>query len=141
MMRVLALGNDAQFRALCDRVIARPALAADARFQRNRERVHNREILVPTIEQIFHCERSHNTSPGRVIWEREYSQPWEHQMRKMLWFVILAALILAGVAGWATRLEGARSDQVVAPAGTTQIDPLRDMSTAKELPSRRHDLY
>jgi len=61
-----------------------------------------------------------------------------HQMTKMKWYVIVAALILIGVGGW---VKGARSVQVVAPASTTQFDTLRAMSTAKELPSPQYDLY
>ena len=60
-------------------------------------------------------------------------------MRKMQWFVIVAALVLAaGVGGW---VKGARSVHSVAPATATQFDTLRAMSTAKDLPSPQYDLY
>jgi len=49
----LAVGNDAQFRTLCERVIGRPELATDPRFQRNRDRVQNREVLVPLLVEIL----------------------------------------------------------------------------------------
>lgn len=49
----LAVGNDSQFRALCQHVIGQPALAEDARFATNRERVLNREILIPRLEKVF----------------------------------------------------------------------------------------
>jgi crotonobetainyl-CoA:carnitine CoA-transferase CaiB-like acyl-CoA transferase len=46
---VLAVGNDRQFRALCEKVIDQPELADDARFARNAHRVTNRDALVPLI--------------------------------------------------------------------------------------------
>jgi len=49
---VLAVGNDAQFSAFC-RVAKRPELARDPRFAANPERVRNREILVPLVEEIL----------------------------------------------------------------------------------------
>ncbi len=49
----LAVGNDRQFRALCDRVIDRPELSADARFATARGRAANREALVPVLVEIF----------------------------------------------------------------------------------------
>lgn len=49
----LAVGNDSQFRALCQRVIARPELAQDPLYATNRERVHNRETLIPLLEALF----------------------------------------------------------------------------------------
>jgi crotonobetainyl-CoA:carnitine CoA-transferase CaiB-like acyl-CoA transferase len=50
---VLAVGNDRQFRALCENVIARPDLADDDRFARNAGRVANREVLVPLIAEAL----------------------------------------------------------------------------------------
>jgi crotonobetainyl-CoA:carnitine CoA-transferase CaiB-like acyl-CoA transferase len=49
----LAVGNDAQFRTLCERVIGRPELASNPRFHRNRDRVRNREALVPLLIEIL----------------------------------------------------------------------------------------
>ena len=46
---VIAVGNDGQFRALCD-VLALPALATDLRFATNAARVTNREALVVALE-------------------------------------------------------------------------------------------
>ena len=49
---VLAVGNDDQFRRLCE-VLGRPALAADERFRTNQDRVRNgsalREALAPLL--------------------------------------------------------------------------------------------
>jgi crotonobetainyl-CoA:carnitine CoA-transferase CaiB-like acyl-CoA transferase len=50
---VLAVGNDRQFRALCEQVIARPELADDARFAGNADRVTNREALVPLVAEAL----------------------------------------------------------------------------------------
>lgn len=49
----IGAGTDRHFRMLCERVIARPELASDARFSTNTARVTNRETLVPLLEEIF----------------------------------------------------------------------------------------
>lgn len=46
-------GTDRHFRALCERVIGRPELAADDRFATNAARVAHRETLVPLLGGIF----------------------------------------------------------------------------------------
>jgi len=48
---ILAVGNDGQFAAFC-RVASRPELPEDPRFNTNPNRVHNRSILVPIIQDI-----------------------------------------------------------------------------------------
>lgn len=47
---VVAVGNDGQFRTLCERIGA-PALADDPRFVTNAERVANRDALVRALEE------------------------------------------------------------------------------------------
>ncbi len=49
---ILAVGNDSQFARFCE-LAQRPGLAADERFVRNRDRVRNRDTLIPEIEQIM----------------------------------------------------------------------------------------
>jgi len=49
---VLAVGNDAQFAALC-RVIDQPGLAADPRFATNPARVNHRAALVAVLSEHF----------------------------------------------------------------------------------------
>src|SRR3954454_20388432 len=49
---VLAVGNDRQFRDLCE-VIAGPALAEDERFASNPARVANRDELKPLLERAL----------------------------------------------------------------------------------------
>jgi crotonobetainyl-CoA:carnitine CoA-transferase CaiB-like acyl-CoA transferase len=49
---VLAVGNDGQWMHFCN-AVAEPALAEDARFQMNTERVRNREELVPKVREIM----------------------------------------------------------------------------------------
>jgi len=49
---VLAVGNDRQFRELCE-AIGEPALAADERFATNPGRVANREQLKPLLESAL----------------------------------------------------------------------------------------
>lgn len=49
---VVAVGNDGQFRALCD-LLARPELAHDPRYVSNELRVKNRDSLVSTLDDLF----------------------------------------------------------------------------------------
>jgi crotonobetainyl-CoA:carnitine CoA-transferase CaiB-like acyl-CoA transferase len=50
---VLAVGNDRQFKLLCDVVLERPDLATDVRFSTNRSRLVHREALIPLLcEQL-----------------------------------------------------------------------------------------
>ena len=49
---ILAVGNDAQFARFCD-LAGRADLAADARFQKNSERVKHREALIPEVVDIM----------------------------------------------------------------------------------------
>ena len=49
---ILAVGNDSQFAKFCD-VAGQPALAQDPRFAKNPERVRNRGVLIPVIQEIL----------------------------------------------------------------------------------------
>jgi crotonobetainyl-CoA:carnitine CoA-transferase CaiB-like acyl-CoA transferase len=49
---ILAVGNDGQFAKMCA-VAGRHALASDARFAKNADRVRHRATLVPLLEAIF----------------------------------------------------------------------------------------
>jgi len=49
---ILAVGNDSQFASLC-KVIGRPELAADERFQLMSGRIVNRDALIPLIAEIM----------------------------------------------------------------------------------------
>jgi formyl-CoA transferase len=48
---IVAVGNDAQYAKFCA-AAGRPDLAADPRFAKNADRVRNREVLVPLLEEI-----------------------------------------------------------------------------------------
>ncbi|MEL7429190.1 MAG: CaiB/BaiF CoA-transferase family protein [Pseudomonadota bacterium] len=48
---IIAAGNDSQFERLCN-VIGAPDLALDARFAKNRDRVLNRQTLIPLIDYL-----------------------------------------------------------------------------------------
>ena len=50
---VLAVGNDRQFKALCETVFERPDIALDPRFATNRARIDNREVLVPLLKEVL----------------------------------------------------------------------------------------
>ncbi len=52
---MVAAGNDNLFRHLCT-AIARPDLAEDPRFRTNKDRVVNRQSLIPILEDIFAAE-------------------------------------------------------------------------------------
>lgn len=54
----LAVGNDSQFRALCERVLDRPELGTDPRYATNRARVLNRDSLIPALEDCFRQEET-----------------------------------------------------------------------------------
>jgi crotonobetainyl-CoA:carnitine CoA-transferase CaiB-like acyl-CoA transferase len=49
---ILAVGNDSQYAKFCQ-VAGRPELAADPRFAKNQDRVRNRAVLVPLLEDIL----------------------------------------------------------------------------------------
>lgn len=49
---VVAVGNDKQFESFC-KVIEKPALASDPKFQTNKLRVENREALIAVLKPIF----------------------------------------------------------------------------------------
>jgi len=49
---ILAVGNDGQFAKFCE-VASRPELATDPRFARNKDRVLNRQVLVPMLEAVM----------------------------------------------------------------------------------------
>jgi crotonobetainyl-CoA:carnitine CoA-transferase CaiB-like acyl-CoA transferase len=49
---ILAVGNDSQFAKFCD-VAGHAHLARDPRFARNQDRVRNRAVLVPQLEEIM----------------------------------------------------------------------------------------
>ena len=48
----IAVGNDAQFAALCE-VLERPSLAADPRFRTNARRVAERDLLIPELQRAL----------------------------------------------------------------------------------------
>jgi formyl-CoA transferase len=48
---IIGVGNDAQYRKFCE-AAERPDLAADPRFLTNTQRVHQRAVLVPIVEDL-----------------------------------------------------------------------------------------
>jgi crotonobetainyl-CoA:carnitine CoA-transferase CaiB-like acyl-CoA transferase len=52
---MVSAGNDNLFRRLCG-AIERPRLAEDARFRTNRDRVVNRDALIPILSDLFATE-------------------------------------------------------------------------------------
>jgi crotonobetainyl-CoA:carnitine CoA-transferase CaiB-like acyl-CoA transferase len=49
---ILAVGNDGQYAKFCQ-VAGRPELASDPRFAKNQDRVRNRAVLVPLLEEVM----------------------------------------------------------------------------------------
>jgi crotonobetainyl-CoA:carnitine CoA-transferase CaiB-like acyl-CoA transferase len=60
---ILAVGNDGQFAKFCQ-VAGRPELATDARFAKNQDRVRNRAILVPVLEEVMKTRRKYDWLPA-----------------------------------------------------------------------------
>jgi crotonobetainyl-CoA:carnitine CoA-transferase CaiB-like acyl-CoA transferase len=54
---ILAVGNDDQFRRLCD-LIGTPEMANDERFATNAARVEHRGELIPFLQSVFACADS-----------------------------------------------------------------------------------
>lgn len=55
---VVAVGNDRQFQSLCE-IIGKPELAKDQRFQTNPDRVKNRSLLVPILQEELQKETTY----------------------------------------------------------------------------------
>ncbi len=49
---ILAVGNDSQFAKFCA-IAGHPEWASDPRFAKNADRVRNRSVLVPMLEEVF----------------------------------------------------------------------------------------
>jgi len=60
---ILAVGNDGQFAAFC-RVAGRAELAEDPRFRTNPDRVRNRLLLVPIVQDIMRSRPSGHWLPA-----------------------------------------------------------------------------
>jgi len=63
---VVAVGNDGQYRKLCNEVLERPELATDPRFLKNHDRVVNRKALVPLISERFKDKTTEEWVPKLV---------------------------------------------------------------------------
>jgi crotonobetainyl-CoA:carnitine CoA-transferase CaiB-like acyl-CoA transferase len=50
---VIAVGNDRQFRILCEQVLERPELARDARFVTNACRLRHRDALIDILKTVL----------------------------------------------------------------------------------------
>ncbi|HEY0822725.1 MAG TPA: CaiB/BaiF CoA-transferase family protein, partial [Ramlibacter sp.] len=60
---ILAVGNDGQFAKFCQ-VAGRPELASDPRFLKNQDRVRNRGVLVPILEEMMKTRRKYDWLPA-----------------------------------------------------------------------------
>jgi crotonobetainyl-CoA:carnitine CoA-transferase CaiB-like acyl-CoA transferase len=50
---VVAVGNDQQYKRLCEEVLERPDLVADPRFVVNRDRLEHRAQLIPLLSEAL----------------------------------------------------------------------------------------
>ena len=50
---VLAVGNDRQFKLLCEEVLERPDIAKDPRYATNRDRLVHRETLIDLLNEVL----------------------------------------------------------------------------------------
>lgn len=64
---VLAVGNDRQFKLLCDQVLERPDIAADERYTTNVARLRNRDTLIPLLKDILRTR-------GATQWQRRLAK-------------------------------------------------------------------
>ena len=60
---ILAVGNDGQFAKFCQ-VAGRPEIASDPRFAKNQDRVRNRAVLVPLLEEVMRTRRKVDWLPA-----------------------------------------------------------------------------
>lgn len=49
---IIAVGNDNQFKTLCE-ILEKPEYATDERFATNKDRVQNRELIVPLLQEVL----------------------------------------------------------------------------------------
>ncbi|MEW5880640.1 MAG: CaiB/BaiF CoA-transferase family protein [Pseudomonadota bacterium] len=52
---IIAVGNDGQYAKFCE-IAGRPELATDPRFAKNADRVRNRAVLVPLLEELVRAQ-------------------------------------------------------------------------------------
>ena len=64
---VLAVGNDRQFRLLCEQVLERPEIADDERFATNVARLRHRDTLIALLNDILRTR-------GAAEWQRRLAR-------------------------------------------------------------------
>jgi len=120
----LAVGNDAQFRTLCESVLAQPELAADPRYATNRARVANRESLVQTLQDGLRREttadcltrlRTAGIPAGRVRPVSEVFAAPEIAARDLVQWVEKAGLGRLALPGSPLKLSGTPTRPATAP--------------------------
>lgn len=85
---ILAVGNDAQWQRFCQ-AAERPDLAADPRFSTNAQRVQQRDVLVPILEQLLRTRTSADWQqrleavgvPNAPVWN--YAQLFEQEQARV----------------------------------------------------------
>jgi len=85
---MMGIQNEREWAVFCDKVLGRPDLAKDERFDSNTRRVANREVLVPLINSIFSAMTAEelvarldaaNIANARM---NEVAEVWDHPQLK-----------------------------------------------------------
>jgi crotonobetainyl-CoA:carnitine CoA-transferase CaiB-like acyl-CoA transferase len=147
---ILAVGNDGQYAKFCQ-AAGRPELASDPRFARNQDRVRNRAVLVPLLEEVMKTRRKADwlaaleaakvpcgaiNDIGEVfadpqVRERGMVHAWEHPLAGAL-NLVASPLKLGGTpvrTDLPPPLLGQHTEQVLAEVlgwDTAKIDTLRE---------------
>jgi crotonobetainyl-CoA:carnitine CoA-transferase CaiB-like acyl-CoA transferase len=74
---VLAVGNDGQWQRFCQ-AAQQPALAADARFTTNVERVRHRAALVPLVEKVLQERTTAEWERRLIVAEVPHAPVWNY---------------------------------------------------------------
>jgi crotonobetainyl-CoA:carnitine CoA-transferase CaiB-like acyl-CoA transferase len=74
---VLAVGNDGQWQRFCQSA-GRADLAADPRFATNTLRVHNRDLLIPLLEDVFRAVPTAQWQERLLAVEIPHAPLWDY---------------------------------------------------------------
>jgi crotonobetainyl-CoA:carnitine CoA-transferase CaiB-like acyl-CoA transferase len=74
---VLAVGNDGQWQRFCH-AAGRPDLAADPRFATNAQRVQQRQVLVPLVEEVLKTRTTRQWQEDLVAADVPHAPVWNY---------------------------------------------------------------
>ena len=114
---MLAVGSDAQFRALC-RVLGCPEWAQDSRFASNPERVKHRQVLHPLLQTRI--ERWVRQTLLEAFWQQQVPAGALHTVAEALAQPEAETLRITDAV---TGLSGLRTLAFEPPGGSRQLNP------------------